>query len=97
MSSVAAYLAWSCPFRKSSDPNAIDRKTTLSIGMLTAFVASTRTPSCTRPRNQAPNPLSRVSETANAARLAPTIRHVSAISWNVCPGKAAGAASTILM
>ena len=41
---------------------------------------TTRTASATRPRSHAPMTLSSVSDTANAARLATTIRHVSARS-----------------
>ena len=42
------------------------------------FVVMTRTGSGTRPRIQAPSPLSSVSETAKAARLPTTIRQVPA-------------------
>ena len=78
---------------KASEPNAIARKTTLSSGIETAFVPRTRNVSGTRPRIQAPSPLSIVSETAKAARLASTILHVPARKPKAL-GTAAGIAST---
>src|SRR5207244_8477926 len=68
----------SCPSKKCSpdEPNAIVRKTRLSSGAPTPAEATTRTGSGTRPRSGAPTRLSTVSETANATRLAPTIRQV---------------------
>jgi hypothetical protein len=95
-----AILPTSCPLKKwrPEEPNASERKTTLSSGALATVDATTRMASCTRPRSGAPTRLSTVSETMNAARLAPTIRHVEPTArskgW---PGNAGCEWTTIAM
>src|SRR5256714_5015587 len=83
---VASILATNWPFTRSSlpVPNASTMKTTESSGVETRLVPTTRTASGTRPRTQAPRRLSVVSETAKAARLAPTMRHVWPRTWSKC-------------
>src|SRR2546423_4764191 len=75
---VASIFATNCPLTRSSlpVPNASTMKTAESSGVETRFVPMTRTASGTRSRTHAPRMLSVVSETANAARLAATIRQV---------------------
>src|SRR5256885_1275359 len=73
---VASIFATNWPLIRSSlpVPNASTMKTTESSGVETRFVPITRADSGTRSRTQAPSRLSVVSETADAARLAATMR-----------------------